>query len=128
LDPAPYIRAARTFATVTPIVLDRHLKHQGAAREEEIVSQLTAACQRIGLPAPRQVVAAKHSALEGAPSAWPSGHGPAWLSWRLPPSLAGRQLTHAVLTFAEPVEGPVLLGAGRFHGLGLCLPLEAEVA
>lgn len=128
LDPAPYTRAARTFATVTPIVLDRHLKRQGAARDEEIANQIAKACQRIGLPAPQQVVAAKHSAVEGAPSAWPSGQGPAWLTWRLPPSLAGRQLTHAVLGFAEPVDGPVLLGAGRFHGLGLCLPLDAEAA
>jgi CRISPR-associated protein Csb2 len=46
------------------------------------------------------------------------------MRWRLPESLAGRQLTHAVIQFAEPVEGPVLLGAGRFLGLGLCRPLD----
>ena len=128
LDPTPYITRARTFATVTPIVLDRHLKRQGAAREEEIAGQITTACLRTGLPAPQQVVAAKHSAVEGVPSAWPSGNGPAWLAWRLPPSLAGRQLTHAVLQFVEPVDGPVLLGAGRFHGLGLCMPLDGGAA
>jgi CRISPR-associated protein Csb2 len=32
---------------------------------------------------------------------------------------------HAVIRFAEPVDGPVILGAGRFTGLGLCRPLSA---
>lgn len=128
LDPAPYTTRARTFATVTPIVLDRHLKRQGAARDEEVAEQIAAACGRIGLPAQRVVATDKHSAVQGAPSAWPSGNAPGWLGWRLPGSLAGRQLTHAVIRFAEPVEGPLLLGAGRFHGLGLCLPLDGEPA
>jgi hypothetical protein len=81
------------------------------------------ACARIGLPKPQRVVLAAHSALRGAPSVRPGQHAPAWTGWRLPPSLASRRLTHAVLDFAEQVAGPVLLGAGRFTGLGLCLPL-----
>jgi CRISPR-associated protein Csb2 len=32
-----------------------------------------------------------------------------------------------VIRFPEPVEGPVILGAGRFLGLGLCHPLDAKV-
>jgi len=35
--------------------------------------------------------------------------------------------THAILIFDRPVVGPVLLGAGRYRGYGLCRPLEAEV-
>jgi CRISPR-associated protein Csb2 len=126
LDPALHTRPARTFATVTPIVLDRHLKQQGAARDDEIRAQITGACRNIGLPEPDAVVADKHSALEGTPSAYPSGPSPAWMRWRLPPSIASRQLTHAVVRFAAPVRGPVILGAGRFVGLGLCRPLDAE--
>jgi CRISPR-associated protein Csb2 len=45
------------------------------------------------------------------------------MRWRLPSSLASRFLTHAVIRFSEPVEGPVILGAGRFVGLGLCRPI-----
>jgi CRISPR-associated protein Csb2 len=30
--------------------------------------------------------------------------------------------THAIITFKEPVIGPVLLGAGRYRGYGLCRP------
>ena len=35
-----------------------------------------------------------------------------------------RSLVHAVVRFPQPVRGPVVLGAGRFVGLGLCLPLD----
>lgn len=128
LDPAPYVASASAFATVTPIVLDRHLKRQGAARDEEIAKQICTACINIGLPAPELVVPHKHAAVQGAPSAWPPGRAPAWLGWRLPASLAHRQLTHALVRFAEPVEGPLLLGAGRFLGLGLCRPLNGGSA
>ena len=30
---------------------------------------------------------------------------------------------HAALTFDEPIHGPLLLGAGRFAGLGLMRPI-----
>lgn len=126
LDPALYIRPARTFATVTPIVLDRHLKAKGAAQQEEISTQIAAACRNVGLPEPEAVIADKHSSIEGAPSAYPSAKSPPWMRWRQPPSLASRRLTHAVIRFAQPMEGPVILGAGRFIGLGLCRPVDAE--
>jgi CRISPR-associated protein Csb2 len=128
LDPALYTASSRVFATVTPIVLDRHLKESGAARQEESAGQIAAACRNIGLPEPEAVVIDKHSAVEGAPSAYPSGNSPRWINWRLPPSLGSRQLTHAVIRFTEPVGGPVILGAGRFVGLGLCRPMQGESA
>lgn len=127
LDPALYTAEATTFATVTPIVLDRHLKERGEARQIEIAGQIATACRNAGLPEPGRddIVPDKHSALEGAPSAYPSGNAPAWMRWKLPDALASRQLTHAVIRFPEPVRGPVLLGAGRFLGLGLCRPLDS---
>jgi CRISPR-associated protein Csb2 len=124
LDPTFYVARRQTFATVTPIALDRHLKEKGKAQRVEIVGQIVGACRNIGLPEPEEVVTSKHSAIEGAPSAYPSGKSPPWMRWRVPPSLTSRQLTHAVLRFAAPVEGPVILGAGRFVGLGLCRPLD----
>ena len=36
-------------------------------------------------------------------------------------------LWHAALTFAEPVSGPILLGDGRFVGLGLMHPDDEQV-
>jgi CRISPR-associated protein Csb2 len=123
LDSSAYTKPAFTFGTVTPIVLDRHLKEEGAVRQEEIISQIKSACVNAGLPEPDVIVPDKHSAIEGAPSAQPSGKAPEWMRWRLPSSLASRFLTHAVIRFSEPVEGPVILGAGRFVGLGLCRPI-----
>jgi CRISPR-associated protein Csb2 len=126
LDPSLYTSRARTFATVTPIALDRHTKEKGDDRQHEITAQITTACRYVGVAEATEIVADKHSAIEGAPSAYPSARAPSWTRWRLPPSLASRQLTHAVLRFAEPVDGPIILGAGRYLGLGLCRPLDPE--
>jgi CRISPR-associated protein Csb2 len=141
LDPAPYVAVATTWASCTPIVLDRHLKARtDSARDQEVRELIARACLNIGLPTPSSahlrgdptenaelaIAAGKHSAIKGAPSAYPSGHAPRWTGWRLPKALASRQLTHAVLQFETPVRGPVILGAGRFAGLGLCRALDAS--
>ena len=136
LDPRRYFRASRRWATLTPVLLDRHLKStSGADRQAETETLIADACERDFGVRPRQlangrhdVVADKHSAVTGAPSAYPSGRAPDWTKWRLPAALASRRLTHAVIAFDEPVAGPMLIGSGRFCGLGLCLPLfEGEV-
>jgi CRISPR-associated protein Csb2 len=124
LDPEIYLREAKRYATMTPIVLDRHLKENGAARQREIETLIVQACRNIGLPEPSGVFPDKHSTLEGAVSAYPSDKSPAWMRWRVPSSLASRQLSHAVIDFSQPVSGPLILGAGRFLGLGLCRPLD----
>lgn len=127
LDPAPYVAVATAWATCTPVVLDHHLKAKSnAEREAEIHELLRQACSNVGLPAPIRIAASKHSAVTGAPSAYPSGRAPRWTGWRLPKSLANRQLVHVVLQFDQPVRGPVILGAGRFSGLGLCRALGRE--
>jgi CRISPR-associated protein Csb2 len=106
---------------------DRHLKAKGnAERDAEMAGLVRQACANIGLPEPMRVSTGKHSALRGAPPAYPSGGMPRWMRWRLPDSLASRQLTHAAIQFDEPVRGPVILGAGRFSGLGLCRALDPE--
>jgi CRISPR-associated protein Csb2 len=112
-----------------------------AALDQEMSEMVSRACRRVGPPEPARVTArgglgqqdqlavavSKHSAVAPAPSAYPSGRAPHWTGWRLPESLASRQLTHAVVQFAEPVRGPVLLGAGRFVGLGMCRALDGQV-
>ena len=39
-----------------------------------------------------------------------------------------RSHNHAVIVFDfdEPVRGPVLMGAGRFRGYGLCRPMDEK--
>jgi CRISPR-associated protein Csb2 len=37
-----------------------------------------------------------------------------------------RQQVHAWLRFGQPVEGPLLLGTGRYRGYGVCRTLKGE--
>lgn len=126
LKPFRYLRDASTWSTATPIALDRHPKKRDNDEREHEVSELVAdACERIGLPRPSRVIPHLHSAIRGSMSA--RGHSlPSWTNWALPESLRGRALTHATVHFDEAVRGPVALGAGRFVGLGLCLPIASE--
>jgi CRISPR-associated protein Csb2 len=103
LRPGRYARQARMWTTVTPVVLDRHPKRQGDAEES-----IARSCLAIGLPRPLQVAVGREPAVRGVP-------GAGAFFW------SGRRLVHAAIQFAEPVGGPVMLGAGRFRGLGLML-------
>lgn len=100
------------WATVTPLILDRHPKKSGL----DSLRIITESCLRIGLPAPAEVHLSSTSAVTGAPRAGDfHGHSK---------QIQGRMRTHALLRFPTQVQGPLLLGAGRFIGLGLCLPLR----
>ncbi len=122
LRPEPYLEESARWASVTPIVLDRHLKRNDDAEVRELVVR---ACERAGLPRPDpdRIRVGKHAAVQGAAPARPLAGEPPWTRWKLPNSLQSRQLVHAVIDFDRSVSGPVLLGAGRFTGLGLCRSL-----
>ena len=138
LDPVRYIGPAATWATATPMVLERHLKQDSPDRQlSETETLVVRACENIGLPRPAvvtregwpdrpAVLTDKHSSILAAPAAAPSGKNPRWMRWRTPERFTSRPLVHALIRFPEPVEGPVIVGAGRFVGLGLCLPLDSE--
>lgn len=119
LSPAPYTESSQVWASVTPIVLDRHLKGSGDREVREIIA---GACENAGLPRPDvdHIQTGTQSAIEGAPPARPRAGAPPWTCWKTPESLATRSLVHAVIDFGRDTTGPVLLGAGRFTGLGLC--------
>ena len=114
LNPQTWIKESRVWASVTPVVLNRHF--DGKDRWLQAADNVKDACQHIGLPHPREVLLHPVSLVEGVPHA------------RDFPQLTrkrdgGRQShSHAVLIFDKPVCGPVLLGAGRFRGYGLCRP------
>ncbi len=110
----PYSRAHDCWATVTPIVLDRHPKKNGP----DVHSIIAQSCERVGLPAPVEVSVGAISPIPGVPRVQ-DFHGSS-------KQTDGRMRAHAVLRFATPVYGPLLLGAGRFVGLGLCVPFEAR--
>ena len=107
------------------MVLDRFPKSEDPAEQARIVAT---ACTHVGLPEPVEIELHAHAAVRGAPSAQRRARAPIWSDWSFPPGswLAGRPRRHVVLRFEQPVRGPVLIGAGRYQGLGLCLPLGVE--
>ncbi len=125
LRSARWNRKSRLWSTATPIVLDRFPKKNAPdERAAEIGECIKSACRNIGLPTPSYVSYGSASAIRGVPQAGIGRGALDWQRWQLPRALAGRYLVHATIGFDEKVEGPLLLGAGRYAGLGLCLPVE----
>lgn len=126
LQAETWARAALRWGTATPIALDRNpgelwsgTAAQRTAAHQRARQGIEAACARIGLPAPLRIELQRGPVLAGSA---PVAAFPAY-----PPGQKGprRVLVHARLTFAAPVQGPMLLGAGRHFGLGLLRPLPA---
>ncbi len=115
LRPWVWTQRSRTWRSVTPILLDRFPKKNGPAVEQIVAGS----CRRIGLPDPVRVEHGPYSKIEGVPPV------PAFLLQR-PGEERPRWGVHATIEFGVPVRGPVLLGAGRYFGLGLMRPDKEE--
>lgn len=123
LDPNLWCRAARRFITATPVALDRNPGNlrsnlEGTAHKASVEAQRTIAeaCFRIVGVRPTTVEVSLPPLLPGAQPIrnhlpWPGRGRPA------------RVRVHADIRFDVPVRGPLLIGAGRYFGLGLCLPV-----
>lgn len=120
LRPDRWCRASTTWASATPLLLDR-FPDRGDPLEE--VRLIATACRHIGLPEPVEVELLRESMVAAAPSAYP-GRG-RQAGWNMPTAsrFASRPRRHVILRFDRKVEGPVILGAGRYYGMGLCLPI-----
>lgn len=129
-----WTRPARCWATVTPVVFGHFLRKLDDARTVRIVTEC---CTAIGLPVPRHIRVSTTSLHEGVPQSWVfpslSVRGkPVWTSFqdgehrlpkKLPDGTPVRMRYHVAVEFNEDVYGPVILGAGRYFGMGLCRPL-----
>jgi CRISPR-associated protein Csb2 len=133
---------ATTWATVTPLVLDRFPKADAmkdrAEWEDEVADIIATACGRLGLPSPAEIRFGTTSWHRGSPRASvkrrplrgqtvPAGTatlGDGFPTYPAKGSNGVRPQLHVFVRFAEPVVGPILLGAGRFLGYGLCKPLQ----
>ena len=113
-----WTHASRVWASVTPVVLNRHF--DGDDRWDRAAESVKDACSHIGLPRPLEVLLHPVSLVEGVPHS------------REFPQLTrkrdgGQQMhAHAVVVFDGPVAGPMLIGAGRFRGYGLCRPMNSS--
>ncbi|GIX35808.1 MAG: hypothetical protein KatS3mg126_1587 [Lysobacteraceae bacterium] len=125
LDPDRWCRPTKRFITATPIALDRNpgnlrsnrdrTAHRAALEAQKIISD---ACLRVVGIRPISVEVSLAPLLPGAQ------HVRDYLPWPGQPGRTARVRAHADIRFAERVRGPLLLGAGRYFGLGLCLPVE----
>ncbi|MGB7124061.1 MAG: type I-U CRISPR-associated protein Csb2 [Thermoplasmata archaeon] len=104
-------RGRRSWATVTPVLLDRYPRHLFSAETQDYVAQ---SCEYAGLPRPRTIELLSTSRFRGAAP---------WSQYRL---TVRRPALHVALEFGEPVRGPVLVGWGRHKGMGLFGWLEDE--
>ncbi|MFN7964535.1 MAG: type I-U CRISPR-associated protein Csb2 [Acidobacteriota bacterium] len=126
---------ARVFRSVTPVVLPEEGKRRrieptrrlseaklGLERVVEISGARAAVVQALrhaGVSAPAESVRLQREPFEAAGS-------------RVEPFAEGtrfekERLWHVEITFGVPVEGPLLLGDGRFLGLGLMAPVRDVV-
>ncbi|MDQ1294094.1 MAG: CRISPR-associated protein Csb2, partial [Actinomycetota bacterium] len=102
-------RPCRHWASVTPVILGRYPK-----RPEDIAKTIRRSCREAGFPNPVNLRITTDPFLPGTVP---------FSSWDLPKRAQKRLYCHVVLEFDRPVAGPVLLGAGRYQGLGLLAPL-----
>lgn len=110
LNPATWNRPSKVWASVTPIVFDRFPKDRVGQEAADIIAR---SCIRIGLPAPLHAEIADASKFMGVPPC-------RQFRARRRDEERPRLFSHVVLHFDRPVRGPVLIGASRFFGLGLC--------
>ena len=118
LDPDTWTRESRVWASVTPVILNRHFN--GKDKWERAAQSVKDMCGHIGLPRPREVLLHPVSLVEGVP------HAREFPQLTRKSDGGRRSHNHAVIVFDEPVRGPVLLGAGRFRGYGLCRPMDEK--
>ena len=127
LQPERWSQPARVWRSVTPVALDRnpgdlHSPDPAAVRAtaRRAEATLRQACQRQRLPDPAQVSFDFAPAVTGSLPATAFGAFPSVQR----PGKPRRVLVHVALRFHHPVEGPLLLGAGRYYGMGLFLPMD----
>lgn len=111
----PYTDPSTLWTTVTPYVYDRYPNSD--AERDEMIAQ---ACQHIGLPEPEiaQVIENGVSPLRGVPRAQDVQLGGT--------RFADRPRRHVILRFEAPVRGPIVIGRGRYLGIGLMRSLKQE--
>jgi CRISPR-associated protein Csb2 len=125
LRSATWCEPSSVWASITPMVLDRHPKHHPHTERrewrDEIATSIAQSCEWQGLPKPELIDVDKTSWHRGAPHSRPVPGGMPWLPVK--EGTTSRQQVHVLLQFPCEVRGPLILGAGRYRGYGFCKPL-----
>lgn len=109
-----WTRPSRVWASVTPLVLHHYPKKNQPDAVERIVLE---AFESALLPKPKAISVRPVSPLEGA------GHARSMPEFSEGGAELCRYQTHVVVEFETSVQGPVLVGRGRFRGYGLFRPI-----
>ncbi len=128
LRPEVWNRRSRRWVSTTPIALPRHPGRlgggSGAVRAKAWAlaeAAVVTACTHVGLPVPTEVQVSLSPFILGACAAT---RFPTFSQSGRDGQPVRRQLVHASLTFEAGVGGPLMLGTGRFLGLGLMRPVS----
>lgn len=112
LDKKRYTGRSKKWTTVTPYVFGRFPRKKS---QSEIIAE---SCRRIGLPHPPEKIKTRDtSPLNGVPQPRDFSYDEAHFD-------SNKLKKHLILEFDRPVEGPIMLGAGRYYGSGLMTPLN----
>ena len=123
LDPGMWSRPSRRWGSVTALALPREaykltrgspsdIRRAWRKAEEAVIE----AARFAGLPEPLRADVGFDPPVRGGSHA---SDYPVFAQSR-----KQRLLLHAVVEFDKPAAGPLVLGSGRFRGLGLMLPLD----
>ncbi len=107
------------WATITPFVFDRFPKDPYGDEAQEVVRTAFA---RAGLPEPAEIDLHYNPWHRGVPKASLFKPAPAR------PGKPQRYHCHVWARFAEPIQGPIVAGAGRHYGYGLFRPITTGSA
>jgi CRISPR-associated protein Csb2 len=110
-SPERWRQGSRRWTTATPMVLDHYPK-----RPAQTEQRIRESVHRLGLPDPLTVRFDTDSLLKGGIALRPHD---------LPEQNRRKLYYHVELTFPDPVAGPLLIGAGRYLGVGLFAPHTA---
>ena len=99
------------WVSVTPVILDRY------PRSGDVELEIARSCIQVGLPQPREILVSTAPLVAGGIRMRPAD---------LPEQARGKLFRHVELHFDRKVAGPVLLGAGRYLGVGLFAPVRAS--
>lgn len=107
-NPARWTRKSRCWVTAFPALHER--------RVEVDLREVARWCKHAGLPAPLAFRSARCPLVRGAVDLAPVEVNR--------PGRPGLPYSHLKIWFDQPVTGPVVIGAGRQRGLGLCVDAD----
>jgi CRISPR-associated protein Csb2 len=114
-----FLRASQKWASVTPVILPGH-DDKSPAKTRRLIER---ALQHSGITISCKFDWSPFSQFPKSLSAHKYGKSNQPTGYVRPDHLKSQTAIHLTLTFADPVAGPLVIGAGRHYGFGLMAPV-----